>query len=369
VDNDLLGFDPTLVDAIIAWAEGHDLPPDLLLAIAYGESGLDAGRSGDDGQSWGAFMAHIPAHGHDPAYWTGVEGARRTMDVMAPRWTAAFARLRGRGRWSSPDPATRVAFFCEYWPAAQGCDPPDPERCRQAVAVGTRLYAEHGAASANGDGLSRDPVSGRLLPAAGPVTQEFGLTDFARAHPELYGPQGHPGIDIGAAAGAAVRAVRAGLVVYAGWRNRAGEAIDDGSGYGITVWVQEPTGALHIYAHLAHAAVAVGDRVRRGALIGAVGSTGRATGPHLHYEVRRDGAAIDPAPYLATGVAISATVAADGDGLHLRAEPRADAESLAVVPDGVAVVLPRDAWYPAIVAGRRGWMWGEFLSFEVSDTD
>lgn len=370
MDSDSLDVDPALIDAIVAWAEAHDLPPDLLLALAYGESGLDAGRSGDAGQSWGAFMAHIPAHGHDPAYWTGVEGARRTMDVMAQRWTEAFVRLRGRERWSAGDGAARVAFFCEYWPAAQGCRPPDVEQCRRAVTVATDLSARrrHKGERTMGEdaGLFRDPATGWLLPAAGPVTQGFGLTPFAHAHPDLYGPQGHPGIDIGAAAGSAVRCVRAGSVVYASWRNRAGAPVDDGTGYGITVWVREPDGTLHIYAHLAQALVTVGDAVERGAPLGTVGDTGRAAGAHLHYEVRRGDTPVDPSPYLRPGGSSGGipVVVRSPEGLNLRAAPSAEAPVLATMVDGSGATLRRGAWWPVQAGGVSGFAWGEFLDVD-----
>ena len=68
--------------------------------------------------------------------------------------------------------------------------------------------------------------------------------------------------------------------------------------YGNTVVVYHGAGLATVYAHLDYFAVAVADEVDAGQLLGAMGSTGRATGPHLHFEARIDGTATDPAPFL-----------------------------------------------------------------------
>jgi murein DD-endopeptidase MepM/ murein hydrolase activator NlpD len=103
-----------------------------------------------------------------------------------------------------------------------------------------------------------------------------------------FGPRGgrfHAGIDILSPAGMPVLAAGAGRVVYAGWHD---------GGWGIEVTVAHGRGVRTIYAHLTSTAVSVGSRVGRGFTIGSVGATGDATGPHLHFEVRVRGAAVDP---------------------------------------------------------------------------
>ena len=103
-----------------------------------------------------------------------------------------------------------------------------------------------------------------------------------------FGPRGdrfHAGIDILSPHGVPVAAARSGRVVYAGWRE---------GGWGIEVTIAHGNGVRTIYAHLSTTAVSLGDRVAAGAMIGRVGSTGDATGPHLHFEVRVRGAAVDP---------------------------------------------------------------------------
>ncbi|MDQ3867463.1 MAG: M23 family metallopeptidase, partial [Actinomycetota bacterium] len=93
------------------------------------------------------------------------------------------------------------------------------------------------------------------------------------------------GLDFPASSGAAVRAARGGRVVRAGW---------DSGGYGNLVVVRHPSWTYSWYAHLATIAVRRGQHVSRGTRIGTVGATGSATGPHLHFEVRVRGAAVDP---------------------------------------------------------------------------
>jgi murein DD-endopeptidase MepM/ murein hydrolase activator NlpD len=95
----------------------------------------------------------------------------------------------------------------------------------------------------------------------------------------------HTGIDIGAPAGTAVRAARAGEVAYSGNGYR---------GYGNLVILEHGDGERTYYAHNRKNLVRQGEKVRQGATIARVGSTGRATGPHLHFEIRRGSRILDP---------------------------------------------------------------------------
>jgi murein DD-endopeptidase MepM/ murein hydrolase activator NlpD len=101
----------------------------------------------------------------------------------------------------------------------------------------------------------------------------------------------HTGIDFGAPIGMRVKATAAGTVVEA----------DRNGGYGNMVEIDHGGGIATRYAHLSAIMVKVGQKVERGTVIGLVGSTGRSTGPHLHYEVRRKGNAVNPARYLKAG--------------------------------------------------------------------
>jgi murein DD-endopeptidase MepM/ murein hydrolase activator NlpD len=104
----------------------------------------------------------------------------------------------------------------------------------------------------------------------------------------------HSGMDFVAGTGTEVRATGPGEVVSAGWSG----------GYGKLVEVRHSNGVTTRYGHLSRILVSAGDRVAAGDRIGLVGSTGRSTGPHLHYETRRNGEAVNPAPYLAAGRAL-----------------------------------------------------------------
>jgi len=130
--------------------------------------------------------------------------------------------------------------------------------------------------------LSRVPS---IWPVAGEVTDRFGL----RSNPFGGGSaEYHDGLDIASPWGAPVVAAGSGIVSTAGFQ----------SGYGNLVVVEHGSGLSTAYAHLSRIEVKVGEEVRRGDQIGRVGSTGRSTGPHLHYEVRIGETAVSPARYL-----------------------------------------------------------------------
>jgi murein DD-endopeptidase MepM/ murein hydrolase activator NlpD len=124
------------------------------------------------------------------------------------------------------------------------------------------------------------------LPAA-PQSSAFGY----RIDPFLHRPAFHGGLDFVAVSGAAVQATAPGVVVTAGWSG----------GYGNLVEIRHAGGVSTRYGHLSAVLVREGEHVEAGDAIGAVGSTGRSTGPHLHYETRRDGEPVDPSPFLAAG--------------------------------------------------------------------
>ena len=105
---------------------------------------------------------------------------------------------------------------------------------------------------------------------------------------DRFGPRGnqfHPGIDFPARTGTPVGAAGRGRVVFAGW---------DSGGYGKLVVIEHPQGVRSMYAHLSAIDLNVGQSVVAGARVGRVGATGFATGPHLHFELRLRGAAVDP---------------------------------------------------------------------------
>lgn len=129
------------------------------------------------------------------------------------------------------------------------------------------------------DGL--DPVErGMAMPVAGRISSRFGN----RFHPVLNHRRMHNGVDVAARYGTPIVAAASGRVVFAGWRG----------GYGRQVMIAHGDGLQTSYAHMSAVTPAPGDAVRQGQVIGYVGSSGLSTGPHLHYEVRRDGALVNP---------------------------------------------------------------------------
>jgi murein DD-endopeptidase MepM/ murein hydrolase activator NlpD len=123
-----------------------------------------------------------------------------------------------------------------------------------------------------------------IWPVSGRVTSEFG----PRVSPRRGGSRHHPGMDIGAPNGSRVEAAAAGRVTFAGGSR----------GYGRMVVVDHGGDLKTVYAHLATIFAHEGQAVRQGDLLGTVGMTGNTTGPHLHYEVRFRGAAVDPMCYV-----------------------------------------------------------------------
>jgi len=129
----------------------------------------------------------------------------------------------------------------------------------------------------HGNGVLGWPVNGN-------VTSGFGY----RMHPIFHVMKMHTGVDISAGMGTPIKAAAAGTVIFGGWRG----------GYGQAVIISHGNGLATLYAHQSKLLVSVGDKVKRGEVIGKVGSTGYSTGPHLHFEVRVGGNPVDPMGYL-----------------------------------------------------------------------
>ncbi|HPI98941.1 MAG TPA: M23 family metallopeptidase, partial [Synergistales bacterium] len=128
------------------------------------------------------------------------------------------------------------------------------------------------------------PGSKLAWPVRGRVTSRFGT----RVHPVFKTKIMHTGIDIDAKRGDPVKAAESGEVLYAGWLR----------GYGQIIILDHGAQLTTVYAHLDASLVDEGEKVKNGQVIGKVGSTGVATGAHLHFEVRVDGEARDPMKYL-----------------------------------------------------------------------
>jgi murein DD-endopeptidase MepM/ murein hydrolase activator NlpD len=144
----------------------------------------------------------------------------------------------------------------------------------QAASAALAAQLQSSSGGSTGSGVS---ASGFIWPVSGVVTSGFGWR-WGRMH---------EGIDISAPTGTAVRAVASGSVVFAGWMG----------GYGQLVLIDHGNGLATAYAHLSSIWIG-GGSVSQGQGVGAVGCTGSCTGPHLHFEVRVNGSAVDPMGYL-----------------------------------------------------------------------
>lgn len=141
---------------------------------------------------------------------------------------------------------------------------------------------------------SRMPVEGVRL------SSDYGM----RNHPVIGGRRAHKGVDLAGPTGTPVYATADGLV----------ETAKNFSSYGLYVRIEHGARLETRYAHMSRLAVAAGERVKKGDIIGYIGSTGRSTGPHLHYEVRIDGEAVNPIPYMVESEAQQAFALATGQG-------------------------------------------------------
>lgn len=137
-----------------------------------------------------------------------------------------------------------------------------------------------------------------LVPYRKPVVGEVEFTSGfgVRVDPFVSRPAMHTGLDFRASMGDPVRATANGKVVSAGWAG----------GYGRMVEIDHGNGLSTRYGHLSAINVKVGQSIKIGQVVGEVGSTGRSTGPHLHYETRIDGEAVDPQKFLRAGVRLNA---------------------------------------------------------------
>jgi murein DD-endopeptidase MepM/ murein hydrolase activator NlpD len=146
-------------------------------------------------------------------------------------------------------------------------------------------------ARAQADRLARTMAT---VPLRQPVTGELDMSSGfgVRIDPFLNRPAMHTGLDFRGNVGDAVRATASGTVTAAGWSG----------GYGRMVEIEHANGLSTRYGHLSEIEVKVGQAIKIGQVVGRLGSTGRSTGPHLHYETRIDGEAVDPDKFLRAGV-------------------------------------------------------------------
>jgi murein DD-endopeptidase MepM/ murein hydrolase activator NlpD len=138
------------------------------------------------------------------------------------------------------------------------------------------------------------------VPVRKPIVGEIDLSSSfgVRSDPFGRGAAMHSGLDFRGDTGDPVRATANGTVATAGWNG----------GYGKMVEIDHGNGISTRYGHMSEIIVKVGQSVRIGQTVGKIGSTGRSTGPHLHYETRIEGDAVDPQKFLRAGIRLGNTI-------------------------------------------------------------
>lgn len=246
-----------------------------------------------DGKSDVLLAAAAPAPAVAPQYaallapLAALEG--RQLALIGQASSAADARYQGataliRGLGLSPSRFLRVTSIAMGGPLepVAGTDPGAP-KLRDLYQAWNRL-AQLGQAAA--------AIPGRAPAANFSYTSGFGV----RYDPFNGASAMHAGVDMAGPVGEPIAAAAEGVVTRAGWMG----------GYGNLIEIDHGRGMSTRYGHLSRIQVRVGDRVVIGDQIGKMGSTGRSTGSHLHFEVRVDGRAVDPMPYLRAAPAIAA---------------------------------------------------------------
>jgi murein DD-endopeptidase MepM/ murein hydrolase activator NlpD len=176
-----------------------------------------------------------------------------------------------------PPPRVRISIGPEYVEAGAA------RYAARSAAPGKAAIVEFSATPPPPPGSARAIAGG--LPAGLPLASARLTSGFGwRTHPLTGSWRAHSGVDLAAPYGSPIVATAPGVVGTAGWSG----------GYGLLVAVAHGDGVQTRYGHLSRLAVAPGQQVVAGQVIGYVGSTGDSTGPHLHYEVRIDGRAVDP---------------------------------------------------------------------------
>lgn len=245
------------------------------------EGALAAGRLGGDA---------LESLRHKPV----AEVAREFEAMLLAQMIGAMRKTVGESGLLSASPERRVLDgFFDMELARSLVDQVDLGLARQltrevegASEVGAKPVAGI-PATADADDWFLHVDEGELLP---PVAARVSSAYGERRDPLTGEIDFHAGLDLAAPAGTPVRAAAAGTVSFSGRRGAAGNLVE----------LRHADGTTTRYAHLQSMRVAVGETVAAGQVLGAVGSTGRSTGPHLHFAVERAGDPVDPAPLLAS---------------------------------------------------------------------
>ncbi|GGK22975.1 hypothetical protein GCM10010965_14800 [Caldalkalibacillus thermarum] len=244
----------------------------ILVAVAFVESSFNPNAVG-------------------PPNRTG-ELAQGLMQFLPSTWAIYGIDGDGDGKADPFNPIDAI-YSAAYYLSVLGINE-DPRQALYRYSGGSYAYADR--VLSLSQTMTVGGGSGQLawpVPGHSRITSPFG----PRVHPITGQRSFHNGVDIGAPRHVPVVAAESGRVVTVVSHCREGNQ-SCGGGYGNYVVIEHGSGLRTLYAHLWSTSVRVGDDVLRGQIIGTVGSTGRSTGPHLHFEVRINGSPVDPMPYL-----------------------------------------------------------------------
>ncbi len=210
--------------------------------------------------------------GARPARLTARQSAEQAGEAFEAYLVGFLAKEMRESVPEGPFGSGAVAMFADLFDQEIGR--------RVAEGPGLGLKAQITRSLLHGSDLSRELAPSAPSDRAPRISSGFGL----RSDPLGGGLRSHRGVDVAAPAGTPVRAARSGVVRFAG----------EQSGYGKVLILDHGSGVETLYAHCASLAVESGERVLEGQQMGTVGSTGRSTGPHLHFEVHQEGTPVDP---------------------------------------------------------------------------
>ncbi len=266
------------VTSRLLWSVATAVSLSLLLGVVFGVLWLQSVRKNRE-------VTSLVAENQD------LRGRTKSLNAKLESLEKVLAEFEERtrrlsivaGLSGSPDPGTGGVGGLTALPAddVRHTEAVLEEASRRGLLLSGRLGEVENRLSLQADQLALTPT---LAPALGVLTAGFGL----RADPFTGRPDFHPGIDISSPKGSRIVAPASGTVVRVGWDQGYGRVVEIAHGFGIRT----------LFAHLEAPRVAEGQRVRRGDLVGVVGSTGRSTGPHLHYEVQVAGKPVDPLDYV-----------------------------------------------------------------------
>jgi len=249
------------------------------LQVGLRREGLYAGAvDGVYGTGTSLAVAELQRRAGLPATGVVGPGTRQLLGVYARATLGSRPLARGTSGWD----VAALQFLLAWHGFPSGTLNGELGVSTEAALMRFEQWAglpEDGVAGPDVLAALREPLPRSPIQLAWPLALPMG---------DPFGPRGdrfHAGIDIPAPLATPVAAAGDGEVVYAGWRD---------GGWGNEVTIAHGHGVRAMYAHLSSVGVAVGDHVEAGETIGLVGATGDATGPHLHFELRLRGAAIDP---------------------------------------------------------------------------